>query len=74
MHAMKNPQMSIEPIWVRPSVACQLSGTGMTTLYQWIGSGRVESIKVGGKRLISVASIRRLGQGAEAAGRQPAHS
>lgn len=45
------------PIWARPKVAAKLAGIGLTLLYQWINEGRVISRKIGGARLISVASL-----------------
>jgi hypothetical protein len=64
---MRTPTKPISnPIWVPPATACQMSGTGMTKLYQWIGNGRITSIKVDGKRLISVESLKNLGQPSEA--------
>jgi excisionase family DNA binding protein len=50
------------PIWVRPREACRLMGAGMTRVYELLASGELESRKVGGLRLISVASIARLGE------------
>ena len=60
---MHYPQPSnIAPIWVRPSEACRIASVGTTKLYEWIGNGRVRSIRVDGKRLIEVESLRRLGE------------
>lgn len=50
------------PIWVRPKKAAQLGGFGLTRCYELMNSGELESRKVGGLRLISVASIERLGE------------
>jgi hypothetical protein len=39
---------------------CILSGLGHTKVYELIGSGELESIKIGKRRLIVLASYRRL--------------
>ena len=49
------------PLWVRPQEACRLSGLGLTRLYELLNSGDLESRKLGRSRLVSVASIERLG-------------
>lgn len=51
------------PLWVRPREACRLAGIKTTTLYQWLKDGTVLSRRVGGARLISVASLEQLGKG-----------
>jgi hypothetical protein len=48
-------------MWVRPRRACQITGLGLTKLYELINDGRVESRRLDGARLISVDSLRRLG-------------
>jgi excisionase family DNA binding protein len=50
-------------IWVTPKEAIRISGIGRTRLYELLADGSIKSIKVGGKRLISYASIETLGQG-----------
>lgn len=49
------------PLWVRPAEACRLSGLGLTRLYELLNTGELESRKLGAARLVSVASIERLG-------------
>jgi excisionase family DNA binding protein len=39
---------------------CVLSGLGRTVVYEMIGDGRLESIKIGKRRLILLDSYRRL--------------
>ena len=53
------PKMA--PIWVRPAEACKLASIGNTKLYELIADGDLVSRKVGGARLILVASIAALG-------------
>jgi excisionase family DNA binding protein len=50
-----------KPIWVTPNEAVRLSGIGRTMLYELIAAGRLKSIKIQGKRLISFASLEELG-------------
>jgi excisionase family DNA binding protein len=56
------PPESDRPIWVRPKEAARLGGFGLTRCYELIDSGKLKSIKVGGMRLVSVASIESLGE------------
>jgi len=49
-------------IWVTPKEAIRISGIGRTRLYELIKHGTIKSIRLGGKRLISYASIETLGQ------------
>jgi excisionase family DNA binding protein len=51
-----------ERIWVRPKEAARLAGIGLTRIYEMIASGEVVSRKIGRMRLISVASIKALGE------------
>jgi hypothetical protein len=52
---------AIEPIWVRPKRAAQIGGFGLTRCYELINDGQLKTTKVGGMRLVSVASIKALG-------------
>ena len=63
---MKSENTS-RPIWVRPAEAARLAGVGVTRLYELLGANALESRKVGRARLVSVASIERLGQPSKAA-------
>jgi hypothetical protein len=61
----RNPlqRHSSEPrIWVRPKEVCRLGGFGLTRCYELINDGTLESLKLGRMRLVSVASIEKLGQ------------
>ena len=44
-------------IWVTPKEAIRISGIKRTRLYELINDGTIKSIKLGGKRLVSYASI-----------------
>lgn len=44
----------------RISEAVVASGLSRSTLYQLIGSGRLKSVKIGGRRLISGESLKEL--------------
>jgi hypothetical protein len=50
------------PIWVRPKEAAKLGGFGLTRCYELMNNGTLRTIKLGGMRLVSVASIENLGQ------------
>ena len=63
----KPPQMSLpfdvlplEPMTVRIPTAIQLTGIGRSKLYQLIGAGDIETVKVGASTLIMLASLRRF--------------
>lgn len=45
------------PLCVRVNVAARMIGIGRTKLYELIGSGEVEVIKVGNATLITTASL-----------------
>jgi excisionase family DNA binding protein len=40
--------------------ACQATGIGRTKLYEEMTAGRVETTRVGGRRLVLVASLKKL--------------
>ena len=52
---------TIEPIWVRPKRAAHIGGFGLTRCYELINDGQLTTRKIGGMRLVSVASIKALG-------------
>jgi hypothetical protein len=65
---MNVPTEFVNVQYVRPRRAAELIGCGLTKLYELIGDGRLVTKKIDGMRLVSVASIERLGQcGQEAA-------
>jgi len=45
----------------RPKRAAQIGGFGLTRCYELINDGQLKTTKVGGMRLVSVASIKALG-------------
>jgi len=51
----------VEPIWVRPKMAARIGGFGLTRCYELINDSQLTTRKVGGMRLVSVASIKALG-------------
>ncbi|WP_125954136.1 helix-turn-helix domain-containing protein [Novosphingobium sp. MD-1] len=53
----------MEPIALSVSDAVKASGLGKTTLYEAMADGRLETRKVGRKRLILTRSLRRLIEG-----------
>ena len=50
----------MEPVTVTVKDAKAALGLGTTKLYELIGNGQLETIKVGRRTLVKVASIRRL--------------
>lgn len=50
----------LEPISVRIATAVKLTGIGRSTLYELIGSGEIETVKVGRSTLIPYRSLKRL--------------
>lgn len=56
MHSKPSP----EPVMVSVNEACRMAGVGRTRLYELIEAGVLQSGTLGRKRLISVASIRKL--------------
>jgi hypothetical protein len=59
------------PIWVNPREACRISSLGLTLLYEYLNDGTIESRRIGNRRLVSVASLERLGEGNGAEGFSP---
>lgn len=53
----------MEPIALSVSEAVKASGLGKTTLYEAMASGRLETRKVGRKRLVLTRSLRRMIEG-----------
>lgn len=54
------PKPQCEPITVRIPEAIRLTGIGRSKLYELIGSGDLEVVKIGNCTLIPVASIHAL--------------
>ena len=52
----------IKPIWITIKECIRISGIRRTRLYELIKNGTIKTIKIGGKRLVSFASIEALGE------------
>jgi excisionase family DNA binding protein len=52
--------LPIEPICVRVATAVKLTGIPRSTLYELIGSGELETAKIGRSTFILYASLKRL--------------
>jgi excisionase family DNA binding protein len=48
------------PLTVRVPEACRLTGIGRSKLYELIGAGEIETIKVGAITLVPVAGLARF--------------
>ena len=53
-------QSKLKPVAVSVRTAGHLSGLGRTRLYELINEGRIASVSVGRRRLISLASLEEL--------------
>lgn len=49
-----------DPITVRVATAVKLTGIGRSTLYELIGAGEIETVKVGRSTFILFRSLKRL--------------
>ena len=63
--APEQPDAAVEPLWVRPALGMRLIGCKTTKFYALMNTGAIESRRVGGMRLISYESLKRLGAGAD---------
>lgn len=54
-------EASIEPLFVTMKTGSRITGLGPTKLYEMLGLGAIESIKVGSRRLIKYESLKKLG-------------
>lgn len=50
----------MEPITATVKTFCQLSGLGKTKVFEMIADGTLDTIKLGNRRLVVVASYQRL--------------
>lgn len=50
----------LEPISVRIATAVKLTGIGRSTLYELIGSGQIETVKIGRSTFIPYRSLKHL--------------
>lgn len=53
-------QISYERRALRPKEAAKAYGIGRVTLYEWMKSGKLSSVKIGGVRLIPVEALETL--------------
>lgn len=58
---MESGSEDFSPLWVRPRQAARISGIGVTKLYELLKTGRIDSRRLDGARLISVSSLKLLG-------------
>lgn len=49
---------------LRPKDAAKIYGVGRVTLYEWMKTGKLASVKIGGARLIPVDNLEALIAGA----------
>lgn len=54
------PKIDVRPHAMTVADASKFSGLGRTKIYEEIGAGRVEAVKVGTRTLIITASLERL--------------
>ena len=54
----RSPTNKTLPLVVSPAEAARLAGVGRTTIYGAMGSGRLPSLKLGKRRLITVEALR----------------
>jgi excisionase family DNA binding protein len=52
--------VTLEPIAVRISTAVKLTGICRSTIYELIGDGTIETVKIGRSTFIRYSSLRRL--------------
>ena len=50
----------MEPVSVTIPEACRLIGVKRSSLYKLMDENKLESVKIAGRRLVKVSSIRRL--------------
>ena len=51
------PDYNAKPLAVRIRDACRMTGIGRTKLYELIGQGEIETIKIGAITLVPVAGL-----------------
>jgi excisionase family DNA binding protein len=51
-------EATADPLTVTVQEACRLSGLGYVTLYKLMNEGKLQSVKVGNRRLIDYASLK----------------
>jgi excisionase family DNA binding protein len=48
----------VEPLSVDIPGACRLTGLGRSKLYELLGNGEIQSLKVGRRRIVTMAALR----------------
>jgi len=51
----------MDQLFVSITEACRSVGVGRTTMYRLFDAGSVETVKIGRRRLVKIASLRVLG-------------
>ena len=52
----------MEPICCSVLDAAKAIGVSRATIYNWMNAGRIETSRVGGRRLVKIESIKRLAE------------
>jgi excisionase family DNA binding protein len=60
MLKVSHKENDMEPIFCSIADAGKAIGVSRATVYNWIAEGRIEAVRVGGRRLVKIESIRRL--------------
>ncbi len=50
---------TLEPITVSIPTGCSMSGLGRSTIYRMLDAGEIESVKIGKRRLLILASLQK---------------
>jgi hypothetical protein len=58
-HRTEAHRLSVEPITATVKTFCRLSGLGKTKVFQMMADGTLDTIKLGTRRLIVIASYQR---------------
>lgn len=51
---------NLEPLAVSIADSCHISSLGRTSIYDLLNSGKLESVKIGRRRLVKLASLQAL--------------
>lgn len=51
---------AFQPLTYSIATACQMLGIGRTRVYELINEGHVETVRIGRRRLVKAASLRKL--------------
>jgi excisionase family DNA binding protein len=55
--SVKPEEIALQPLLVTPKQAAEILNIGMTSLYQMITSGKLESVQIGRKRRIKYSAL-----------------